>query len=169
MKPETGEYAPYYQTYIDKVTEPDVIEALNESAQNDAAFIRGIEETHAQYAYEPGKWSVAEVIQHVIDAERIFAYRALCIARGESINLPGFDENKYAAVSEANGRTLEELADELETVRYATAMLFESFTEEMMLTKGTANNNTMSVRALASIIVGHSRHHMMVIEERYLE
>ncbi|MFI5202894.1 MAG: DinB family protein [Flavobacteriales bacterium] len=169
MKPEKGDYAPYYQSYIDIVTETDVVEALNETAQADAAFIREIDESLAQYAYEPGKWSIAEVVQHVIDAERVFAYRALCIARGETINLPGFNENEYASKSAANGRSLEELADELETVRYGTAMLFESFDEEMWARTGTSNNNKMSVAALASIIVGHSRHHMHIIEERYLE
>ena len=169
MKPEKGEYAAYYQTYIDIVTETDVIEAMSESAQADAAFIREIDESLAHYAYEPGKWSIAEVIQHVIDAERIFAYRALCIARGEKINLPGFNENEYASVSAANGRTLEELADELETVRYSTAMMFESFDDDMWGRSGTSNNNPISVKAIASIIIGHSRHHMHIIEERYLE
>src|SRR5688572_5676076 len=104
MNPEKGEYPAYYQAYIDLVTETDLVEALNETAQADADFIRGIDEAQAEYAYEPGKWSIAEVVQHVIDAERIFAYRALCIARGEKINLPGFEENEYAAQSAANGR-----------------------------------------------------------------
>lgn len=169
MKPEKGEYPPYFQAYLDIVTETDLIEAMNETAEADADFIREIDESMTQYAYEPGKWSVAEVIQHVIDAERVFAYRAMCIARGETVNLPGFDENEYAAKSAANGRTLEELADELETVRYASAMLFESFDDEMMMRIGTCNNNKVSVRALAGIIIGHARHHMHIIEERYLE
>src|SRR5688572_27916261 len=102
MNPEKGEYPAYYQAYIDLVTETDLVEALNETAQADADFIRGIDEAQAAYAYEPGKWSIAEVVQHVIDAERMSASRALCTARCDKINLPTCEANECAAQSAAN-------------------------------------------------------------------
>lgn len=108
------------------------------------------------------------MVQHLIDAERIFAYRALCIARGETVSLPGFDENIYAAASKADGRTKEELLAEFKTARQSTAQLFVSFDEAQLAATGTANNNSISVNAIGFIIPGHVQHHLNVLEERYL-
>ena len=119
------------------------------------------------HAYAEGKWTIKEVLQHLIDTERIFNYRAVCFARKEAASLPGFEENDYAANSNANSRTWQSLVGEFLAVRLGTEMMYNSFTEEMLSTAGKANNNEVTVGSIGFISIGHFYHHKKVIEERY--
>lgn len=166
MIPEAAEYAPFYHTYI-KTISGEVLTALKEQATSIPGFIRNIAADKADYAYAPGKWTVKEVFGHIIDTERIMAYRALRIARADETPLPGFEENDYARVAHYHQRSLESLAVEFELLRKANLFLFESFTDTELKRMGTASDKTISVRALLYIIAGHVNHHKAVLEERY--
>ncbi len=131
-------------------------------------FLSAIDEAKSAYAYAAGKWTLKEVLQHIIDAERIFNYRALCISRKEKNTLPGFDENEYAANSNGNARKWQDLIDEFVTVRKGTEIMFNSFTDEMLETSGLSNNNPVTVKSLGFITLGHFNHHKKIIKDRYL-
>jgi hypothetical protein len=131
-------------------------------------LIHSIPASRADFQYEEKKWTVRELLCHMIDAERIFAYRALRFARNDKTPLPPFEENDYAVQANASGRTMRKIADELAHLRTATVDLFEGFTEEMLRRKGVANNNEISVLALGFIIAGHEAHHRRILTERYL-
>ena len=165
--PEAGEYAPAFANYIANVTEDDVVAALETQSRETAALLARIDETKASYRYEPGKWSVKEVIGHLTDGERVFAYRALAIARGDKASLPGFDENEYAQNANFDARSMRSVAEEYAAARAATLTMFRGFPDEAWQRRGTANNNTVSVRAIAHIFLGHERHHLRVLRERY--
>lgn len=166
---QPGEFAEFYVNYINHVKCLDIVEALEENLSDFVDFIQdNIPENKYLYRYQPEKWSIQEVVQHIIDAERIFAYRALRIARFDATPLHGFEENDYVKVSDADHRSMDDLLQEFVLVRKATIKLFESFSEEMLLHKGTASNHPISVRALGYIIAGHCIHHQKVIKERYL-
>ena len=120
------------------------------------------------HSYAEGKWTIKEMLLHITDAERIFCYRALCFARNEKINLPGFEENNYAAGSHANERSWKNLVEEFLAVRSATELLFSSFSEAALQTIGTANHNPTSVASIGFITLGHFYHHKKILEERYL-
>jgi uncharacterized damage-inducible protein DinB len=167
-KPVTGSYPPYFENYISQVTEDDLQKAFKNQEEVVNHFFDSITEEKSAYAYAPKKWTLKELLQHVIDAERIFNYRALCFARKETASLPGFDENTYAANSSANERSWKSLCDELKAVRKTTEMLYDSFNTEMMNTTGMANNKPTIVNALGFITIGHLYHHKKVIESRYL-
>ena len=167
-RPAPTEYVTYYATYVNLALEGDVLDRLRRQVDETAALVGGLGERGGDYRYAEGKWSIKEVIGHISDVERIFAYRALSFARGEEQALPGFDENAYARVSNAAGRTLGDLVAELRTVRAATLSLFTGFGAEDLLRRGTANQNPYTVRALAYIIAGHERHHTGIVRERYL-
>jgi arsenate reductase-like glutaredoxin family protein len=158
----------YFQRYIDQVTETELSAALNNQIAGIQAFLNSITEEKSNYAYAADKWTIKELLQHIIDTERIFSYRALCIARGEKITLPGFDENEYAANSNANERRWESLVFEMLVVRESTKILFSSFTPEALETIGTAGSNSLSVSQIGFILVGHFNHHKKVLQERYL-
>ena len=166
--PEKSEYASYYAGYISRVDHSDIIRYLSGQLDGGLTFMRNIPAEKWNYRYSKNKWSVAEVIQHVIDAERVFNYRALCFARGETKALPGFDQNEYAQASEAHRRTPDSIIEEYRTVRKATLSFFTSLSPEAWLRTGNANGNDMSVRAIAFIIGGHQAHHEEVLRERYL-
>jgi hypothetical protein len=167
-KPQTNEYAPYYTQYIDKVEDKDLVTALKNSEKQLVELIHGIPEEKADYRYGPGKWSIKEVLVHLNDAERVFAYRALRFARNDRTELAGFDENTWVPESNAAVRSLRDILKEHTHVRQSTLSLFENITEEMALRKGPANGKEISVRALGFIICGHALHHANVIRERYL-
>lgn len=167
-RPEAGEFNPYYATYIGKIGDGDIVRTLAGQVGESIALIESIPEARAGHRYAAGKWSIRELVGHVCDAERIFTYRALCFARGDATPLPAFDENAYVARSRLDDRSLAGLADELDAVRRATVALFDSLFPEELLRRGVANENPMSVRALAWIIAGHERHHMEVLRGRYL-
>lgn len=165
---QSDEYNPFYQTYIDRADQLTLKEGLKHNSENVIAFFEHIPENKHEYSYQEGKWTIKEMLQHIIDTERIFTYRALCVAREDKTSFPGFDENAYVPPSMANNRTFESLMNEYKVVRSATITLFESFTEEMLLQVGIASNSPISVRALGFIIMGHENHHCGVLRERYL-
>jgi hypothetical protein len=167
-KPIEGTFPAHFSTYISEVNEDNITDAFNNQQAIVNDFFDSITEEMSSKAYAPGKWTLKELLQHLIDAERIFAYRALCIARKETLSLPGFDENEYAANSRANSRTWKSLIEEMKTVRNATKMLFESFSAEVLTQTGLSNNNPIDVNALGFIMAGHLAHHVRVIKERYL-
>ena len=167
-KPSPTTYAPYFKRYVDQVPENDLIPAFNNQTAGIQEFLSSITEEKSAYAYAEGKWSIKELLQHVIDTERIFSYRALCFARGEKTNLPGFEENEYAANSHANNRTWISLIQEFVAVRKATELLFESFSEDVVNNAGLSNNNPNTVASLGFITVGHYYHHKKILMERYL-
>lgn len=158
----------FYKGYVKLVTHPDVIQALRISGYRTMEIIHSIPEAKGDFRYADGKWTIREVLCHMLDAERIFTYRALRFARNDKTPLSGFDENAYAAHLNAEGRSLAQLGDEMEHLRTATVDLFKSFTPEMLTRKGTANSNELSVGALGIIIAGHETHHCKVLKERYL-
>ena len=159
---------PFYKNYVKQLEQSDLPTALRTSGYRTLELVHAIPEIKSDYRYAEGKWSIREVICHMQDAERIFAYRALRFARNDKTPLAGFEEEDYAGQANASGRSLKKLADELQHLRSATVDLFESFTEEMLARKGTANNNEMSVMALGFIIAGHETHHRNILKERYL-
>jgi uncharacterized damage-inducible protein DinB len=163
-----NEYNPFYQTYINKAQNVDLKRGLRQSFETVIEFLNTIPEDKLEYHYADGKWTIKEVIQHIIDAERIFAYRALRIARQDQTPLPGFEENDYVPASFANDRSRAELLSDYKAVREATISLFDSFTDAMLLQIGTASDSPISVRALGFITIGHENHHCQVIKERYL-
>ena len=154
---------------MDKLGDMVLIGGLNTNLKESLEFFNKIPIEKHDYRYLDGKWTIKDVIQHMIDAERIFAYRALRFSRGDQTNLPGFEENTYAKTANATNRNWESLISEFEMVRKSTILLFESFNEEMLTLAGTANNGIMTVRALGFVIIGHCQHHLQVLEERYLE
>ncbi len=166
---QPNEYPEYYIPYINEVKSLAIIDALEDNLNDFYNFIENIVpgEKH-EYRYESEKWTIKDIVQHLIDAERIFSYRALRISRFDKTPLPGFDENEYVTVANANHRNMIDLIQEFVAVRKATIRLFESFSEEMLLNKGIASNNPISVRAIGYIITGHCIHHQNIIKERYL-
>ena len=158
----------FYKGYVKLVTHPDVLQALRISGYRTMELIHSIPELRADFRYAEGKWSIREVLCHMMDAERIFSYRALRFARNDKTALPGFDENEYAKYLNATGRSLTQIGDEMQHLRTSTVDLFESFNEEMLTRKGTASNNELSVVALGIIIAGHETHHCKALKERYL-
>lgn len=165
-RPGTDEHAEYYARYVAQV-EDDALEALRGLARSTPALLSGATGEQAAFRYAPGKWSVRQVVGHVCDVERVFAYRALRIARTDATPLPGFDEDAWAASSNADDRSLTDLVAEYRAVRAATLALFESFDDAAFARRGTANGHPISVRALAYVIAGHERAHVTMLRERY--
>lgn len=167
VRPEAGEYDPYYGRYIALVPDGDVVGALAEQLAHTIAPLRRLSADDARHAYAPGKWTIAEVVGHVCDVERVMAYRALRIARGDTTPLAGFDENAYTPAGEFDARPFAGLLDELEHVRRATVALLAGLPASAWTRIGTVNAGSVSVRALAWIIAGHERHHGVLLTERY--
>ncbi len=159
---------PFYKNYVKQIEETDLLQALRISGHRALELVHSIPEEKADYRYAEGKWSIREVLCHMIDAERIFSYRALRFARNDKTPLAGFEENDYAPEANASGRSLQKIAAEMAHLRSATIDLFEGLTPEMLIRKGTANKNELSVVALGFIIAGHETHHCNVLKERYL-
>lgn len=167
-RPNASEYAPYYHTYIGKVPKGTVHDLLETTFQYFQTFISKIPESKGDYAYADGKWSIKQVLQHLVDTERVMAYRALRIARGDKTPIPGFDQDVFARSANVSSRTLADLMQEFSLIRQSSQHLFQSFQDEEMSHLGTASDNPVSVRALAYIILGHTLHHQRILEERYL-
>jgi hypothetical protein len=165
-KPELDEYLAYYGKYIALVGD-DAMSALRAQAASTPRLLKGVTEKQAMFRYAPGKWSVKEVLGHVMDGERVFGYRALRFARTDRTPLPGFDENTWVPAAGFDRRTMPELAAEYDAVRAATLALFGSFDEPALVRRGAANDAEVSVRALAHIIAGHELHHVGLLRERY--
>ena len=167
-RPDFTEYGTYFQRYIDYTPGDDARQVLENSVAPLEQFLSTIPEEKLHYAYNTGKWTVAQLLQHVIDTERVFAYRAMCISRGEEQGLPGFDENLYAENATASNRTLDDLIEELLLVRKTTLILFRHISDNQLLRQGIASNNPVMPNAIAFIIVGHVMHHQKILTDRYL-
>jgi hypothetical protein len=161
------EYHEFYANYIRNVDDLSLRSALEESAAQLLDYLTYVPEERANFAYAPGKWTIAQSLQHIIDTERIFSYRALRIGRNDTTALPGYNQDDYAAVADVSDRRLRDMIDEFRTVRAATKALFKSFTEEDMVRLGTMSGGPASVRALGFIISGHVFHHAKLYREKY--
>lgn len=168
LKTKNGTYPSSMQAYVDEVKEDDLKRAFKNQMPAAEIFLQSIGEELSERKYAEGKWTIKEVLQHIIDAERIFGYRALAFARKDPNILPSFDENDYAINSNANERSWDELVTEFATVRKATEYLYNSFSKEAMNAIGKASNYTIGVSTLGFVIVGHASHHFRIIQERYI-
>src|ERR1044072_8253530 len=162
-RPVETEYAPYYQSYVDQVSETDIMAVLRRELDDLDVLLGRVPADKETYAYGDGKWTIREIVGHLIDGERVFGYRALCIARGEKQNLPGFDQNDYMLTAPYKHIELEDLLSEMRLVRLSNIAMFRSLDEEAWNRAGIANNNEVTVRALAFIMGGYLRHHMNVL------
>jgi uncharacterized damage-inducible protein DinB len=167
-KPDAGEFLPYYGRYIDLVGPGDVISALSRQMSETQALLQGLPASVGKYRYAPDKWSVNEMIGHVIDAERIFTARALRFSRADPTPLPSFEQDDYVRNAAFDEFPLAELASELESLRRSTVLFFSHLSEDAWMRRGTASGAEVTVRALAYIIAGHELHHRAILETRYL-
>jgi hypothetical protein len=167
-KTKTGVYPPYFYKYIKLVENDDLKTILKNQLQESEEFFNRIPSEKYLYKYAENKWSIKEVIQHIIDTERVFSYRALAFARKDPNTLPSFDENSYAKNSQADEREWKQLTEEFPAVRNSSIFLFNSFTAEQLNEVGQASNYAMNVKALGYTIAGHFAHHVHLIKERYL-
>jgi uncharacterized damage-inducible protein DinB len=162
------EFIPYFKYYIDLNPENDLISGLKNSHLKTVQFFESLPLDKLNYQYEVGKWTPKDILQHIIDTERIFAFRALTFARFDKVQLPGFEENDYAANVNTETKELSSLLQEYKNQRVATISMFESFNDEMLKSIGNSNGNYNSVRAIGFLIPGHEIHHINIIKERYL-
>jgi hypothetical protein len=168
IRPEASEHAQYYGTYVSLVPHGDILNLLEQQLDATLILLRGISATQADSRYAPGKWSIKEVVGHVIDTERIFAYRALRFARNDKTALPGYEQDDYVRYAAFGKAALGDLAGELEHVRRGNLYMFRNFDMAAWTRSGIANNTEVSVRALAYIIAGHELHHVGILKTRYL-
>ena len=167
-RPEGGEAAEYYFTYINQVPEGDIRQILETQEPDTIQLLRGISEERSRYSYAPGKWSIREVVSHINDTERMFAFRALWFARGFDSPLPSFDQEIAIRGAAADERPLSRHVDEFRAVRAATLALFRDMPADAWMRRGVASGNPFTVRALAYITGGHVAHHVRLLRERYL-
>jgi uncharacterized damage-inducible protein DinB len=167
MRPNPNEYNVYYETYIKEIEGDDILKILNDQNKQTQEVLNSFSEHKGNYKYADGKWTVKEVVGHLLDTERVFAYRALCIARGEKKSLPGFEQDDYVSGGNFNSRNLTDLNYEFRLLRESNLLLFRSFSDEMLNKKGTANESAITVRAILWIIAGHEKHHIKVLLEKY--
>jgi hypothetical protein len=167
-RPDLSTVPPFYKGYVERVRDLDMLEAQKMSGKTMADLLATIPEDKGAFRYQPEKWSVKELLCHMMDAERIFAYRALRFARNDKTLLPGFEENDYAPEANAHARSLQQIAKEMAHLRLTTMDLFASFTPEMLLRTGKANNVEITVLNLGYVVAGHEMHHKQVLTERYL-
>jgi uncharacterized damage-inducible protein DinB len=167
-QPEPSEYQPYYSRYISLVAGTNLTVALEAQLDRSLPVLRRISEAKSMHRYQSGKWSIKEVLGHLIDSERIFSYRALRFARNDQTPLAGFDQDPYVAAAHFDSRPWNDLTAEFEYVRRSTVLFFRSLTPEQTLRSGTANQAAITVRALGYVIAGHELHHMGIVTERYL-
>lgn len=168
MRPVEKDYAPYYKGYIEKVKGDDILKFLYDQTKNCQNVLNSFSEHKGDYSYAEGKWTVKEVIGHIMDTERVFTYRALCIARAEKQHLPGFDQDAYVREGKFSSRELFELVYEFRLVRESNLLLFKSFDAEMLKRRGIASGYEVTVNALLFMIGGHLEHHIEILKEQYL-
>jgi uncharacterized damage-inducible protein DinB len=166
-KPSERDFNPYYGRYINQVSQNDALSAILANTPEIVSFFEQVPADKLNYAYAPGKWTVKQVLQHITDAERIFAYRALRIARADKTPLAAFEEDDYAAQARVDGLDWKDMIAEFQTVRKATEYLFKSLNDEELQRVGTASNSPVTVNALGFITPGHALHHRQVLIERY--
>jgi len=167
-RPQPAEYDPYYQKYVGLVPEDEIVPALDGQTDELDKLFDGVPEEKGTFAYADGKWTLKEVLSHLIDGERMFAYRVFRIARGDKTPIEGFEQDGYIENSHANRRTFSELLNEFRLLREANVLFFKNLETGDWVRTGTANNVEISVRSLAWIMVGHIRHHSAILRERYL-
>ena len=167
-RPNLSVVPPFYKKYVEHVKDLDMLEAMRYSSKLTLDMVRAIPEEKGEFRYQPEKWSIKEVLCHMMDAERIFAYRALTFARNDKTALPGFEENDYAPEANAHARSIKQIADEMERLRLTNIDLFASFTPVMLARTGSANKTEVSVLTLGYILSGHESHHRSVLQERYI-
>ena len=158
-----------FQVYISKADDTDVVKAIRRNTKEFRKLLKSIPGKKRNYAYAEGKWTIQELLQHIIDAERVFLYRALTFARHDRTSLPGFDENSWAAQANKTTRRWKDLVKEFETVRAGSELFFESLNDEELLFTGSANSNPANALALGYVVAGHAKHHLLIIKERYLK
>lgn len=168
MRPDIQNVPAYFQKYVELVKDLDLIDALRYAEEQAQQTIAKIPEEKGTYRYADGKWTIKEVLNHIMDVERVFAYRALRFSRNDHTPLPPFEENDYASEANAHGRTIADLKDEMRRLRESTIDLFRSFSPEMLRREGTASNKNISVLNLGYITAGHDLHHVNILRERYL-
>jgi hypothetical protein len=167
MRPTANDYSPYHAGYVALVPEDDVLSAIEQQSSETQRFLSALNESKAAYRYADGKWSVKEVVGHITDAERIISYRLLAVARGEQQPLPGFDEESYVQHAKFDAWTLGDLAENYAIIRRATIVLLRNLPADAWEKRGIANDAPVSVLGLAFVIVGHDRHHLKVLREKY--
>lgn len=167
MRPEKGTYPAFYENYIAYVNQEDLVISLEQNWVELKAAFSAIPKDKENYAYAPGKWSIRQMLQHLADTERIFAYRALRFARKDLQQVLPFEENDYAEAADVRSRSLEELLEEMESVRKASITLYKSFSKETLLLKGNTAAGPITVLALGFATSGHAAHHIKVLKERY--
>ncbi|MFC6269004.1 DinB family protein [Frigoriflavimonas asaccharolytica] len=163
------EFQKYIQRYVDLLPSENWMQQLIHSENQTLEIYSKLDDESSLFKYAEGKWSLKEILQHLIDCERIFQFRALSFSRGESHNLPGFDEEIYANNANADSRKLQDLIDEFTVVRQSSLLLFKSFSKEMLANNGFANDNEISVETIGKLVVGHNLHHLNVIIDKYLK
>ena len=168
-KPQPGEYAPWSAGYIAKVPNGPILEILEYLRDSTYSFFSRMTAEQADYAYAEGKWTIKEVLAHMIDAERVFSFRAFCFSRGEQQPLPGFSQDDYIRHANIETRTIKDLAGEFKAVRESTLYVFNSLTDEQAKMIGTASDHPMSVRALVYMTAGHELYHLDMLKERYIK
>lgn len=168
MRPAENDYAPYYKGYIAKIQGDDILKILHQQTKECQTILNSFPEHKGDYRYAEGKWSVKQVIGHIMDTERVFTYRALCIARGEKQPLPGFEQDDYVNTGKFESRNLFELIYELRLLRESNLLLFKSFDDEMLKRRGNASGYDVTVNALLFMIAGHMQHHLDILKERYI-
>ena len=167
-RPKPGEYAPSYAPYVAAVPEGDVLAFLQVQMDEVSALFGALDETRAAFRYAPGKWTLKDLLQHLIDAERVFSYRAMRVGRGDTTPLPGYEENAFAAAAHADRRTLPDLLAEWQAVRAASLGLFRGFPDAAWGNIGNANGVPVTTRSFPYFCAGHTAHHLGIIRERYL-
>ena len=167
-RPTESEYPADYRSYIDQVSESDILPVLRSQMDELDVLLGRVEPHQETFRYAEGKWSIREIVGHLIDGERVFGFRAFCIARGEQQSLPGFDQDDYMVTSHYDQIELEDLLSELRLIRLGNIAMFRTLDEEAWSRVGVANSNSVSVRAIAFVMAGHVRHHMNVLREKYL-
>lgn len=168
QKPETSEYNPYYGKYISLVTEPDLIEVLENQPAELRSLLGSLNEEKGAHSYAEGKWTIKEVLSHLIDGERIFAYRILRISRGDKTPIEGFEQEGYIENSHANERSFEDLLEEFASERSANLRMMKNLRDDGWSRMGTASESPVSVRALGFVMAGHIRHHVRILKSQYL-
>ncbi len=166
-RPDANEYNPYYSTYINLIPNGDIIRILEQQMKETNLLLKDISDSEGHFRYAPNKWSIKEVIGHIADTERIMAYRLLSIARGETAELPGYNDDMYVLRAAFDKQSMQDLLTNLTVVRQSTVHLLKSLDKDAWLQRGIANNSEVTVRALVNIIAGHELHHRQIIKVRY--
>jgi len=168
-RPDTSEYPPYAAVYVNLVVGDQILPILAAQLEQSTALLKSVDDRRAsEFAYAPGKWTIKQILGHIIDTERIFGYRALCVARNDVTPLPGFEHDDYVAAGFFNERSLNSLIDEYRAVRQSTIALFQNLPQQAWLRQGLANKYNVTVRGLAFLAAGHELHHVKILREKYL-